>query len=48
MLGRNEGIKQTTIDMIKVMFHKKMSYSDIADISGKSIDEIKKIEQTIK
>ena len=42
------GIEQNKLDIIKSMLEKKYSYEEIADISGKSIDEIKKIEESIK
>ena len=46
--GIEEGKKQNTIDMIKSMLKKSMSYSDINDITGSSIEEIKEIEKSIK
>ena len=47
-IGIEEGKKQKTIDMIKSMLKKSMSYSDINDITGSSIEEIKEIEKSIK
>ena len=41
------GIEQTKIDIIKECLKKKMSYQDISDISGKSIEEIKTIEEKL-
>lgn len=41
------GIGQTKIDIIKECLKKKMSYQDISDISGKSIEEIKTIEEKL-
>ena len=43
--GIKKGIEQGKIDIIKALFKRKMSYSDIANITGKSIKEIKSIEQ---
>ena len=40
--GIEQGIKQNTENTIKNMLKKKFSLEDIADITGKSIDEIKK------
>ena len=45
--GIQEGIEQNSIDVVKAMLNKKMSYDDISDISGKSIEEIKKIEKSL-
>lgn len=45
--GKKHGIEQTTINIIKEMLIKKVAYKDISDITGKSIEEIKEIEQTI-
>ena len=41
------GIEQTKIDIIKECLKKKMSYQNISDISGKSIEEIKTIEEKL-
>ena len=46
--GTINGIEQTKLDVIKSMLGKNMTYQDISDISGKSIQEIKKIEESIK
>ena len=40
-------IEQTKIDIIKECLKKKMSYQNISDISGKSIEEIKTIEEKL-
>ena len=46
--GRDEGIEQTKIDIIKSMLSKKIAYKDISDITGKSTKEIKEIEKSTK
>ena len=45
--GIEQGIEQGKLDIIKALFKRKMSYHDISDISGKSIEEIKEIEKMI-
>lgn len=41
--GFNDGIEQKTIEVMKFMLDKNMDLKDIADITGKSIEEIKKL-----
>ena len=41
--GISQGIEQNTIETIKAMLKKNFSLEDISDITGKSIEEIKKI-----
>jgi len=43
-----EGIEQNKVDVIKSMLSKKMSYKDISDITGKTIEEVKEIEKSLK
>lgn len=43
-----EGVETKTVEVIKAMLKKKMSYQDISDISGKSIKEIEEVEKSIK
>ena len=43
-----KGIKETALKMIKGMLKKEMSYQDISDISGDTIEEIKEIEKSMK
>ena len=43
-----EGIEQNKADVIKSMLSKKMSYKDISEITGKTIEEVKEIEKSIK
>ena len=45
--GRNEGIEKNKLETIKSMLENKLDYEMISKISGKSIKEIKKIEETI-
>ena len=45
--GLEQGLVKNTVDIIKSMLSKKISYQDISDISGKSIEEIKEIEKMI-
>ena len=45
--GRAEGAETTTINIIKSMLEKKISYEDISDITNKSISDIKKIENSM-
>lgn len=42
--GMKQGIMQNTDNMIRSMLKKKMSYADISDITGKSIEYIKDID----
>ena len=46
--GRKEGREAKTIEMIQNMINKKMEYNTISEISGKTIEEIKEIEESIK
>ena len=46
--GRAEGIESNKIEMIKNMLKKKINYNTISEISGKTIDEIKEIENNMK
>ena len=46
--GVSQGIEKNTIDTIKSMLKKKMTYEDISDITGKSIEEIKEIEKSVE
>ena len=46
--GIEQGIEQKTVDVIRAMLSKKMPYKDISDITGKTIEEIKKIEKSLK
>ena len=46
--GIIQGIQQNVRKMIKSMLNKKMSYQDISDISGESINKIKEIEKSMK
>ena len=41
------GIEQGKLDIIKALFKRKMSYVDISNITGKSIEEIKDLEKTL-
>ena len=43
-----KGIKETALKMIKGMLKKEMSYQDISDISGDTVEEIKEIEKSMK
>ena len=45
--GLEQGLVKNTVDIIKSMLSKKISYQDISDISGKSLEEIKEIEKMI-
>ena len=45
--GLEQGLVKNTVDIIKSMLSKKISYQDISDISGESIEEIKEIEKMI-
>ena len=43
-----KGIKENALKMIKGMLKKEMSYQDISDISGDTVEEIKEIEKSMK
>ena len=43
-----KGIKEAALKMIKGMLKKEMSYQDISDISGDTVEEIKEIEKSMK
>ena len=45
--GLQEGIEYNMVSMIKNMLKKKADYNFISEVSGKSIEEIKEIENTI-
>ena len=47
-IGMEKGIKQKTIDVIKSLLSKKMSYKDISDVTETPIKEIKEIENSMK
>ena len=47
-IGLEKGKETKTVEVIKSMLKKKMSYQDISDISGKSIKEIEEVEKSIK
>ena len=42
--GISQGIEQNKVEMIKSMLNKNMSLEDISDITGKTIEEIKEIQ----
>ena len=46
--GREEGIKEKTNDMIKSMLENSADYEFISKVSGKTINEIKEIEKSMK
>ena len=46
--GRIAGIKENVLKMIKGMLKKDISYQDISDISGETVEEIKEIEKSMK
>ena len=46
--GLKEGIESKTIEMIQNMLKENYKYESISKISGKTIEEIKKIEQSMK
>ena len=46
--GMEKGIETTTTNMIKNMLNKNTDYEYISEITGKTIEEIKEIEETIK
>ena len=45
--GVEQGIEQEKNTTIKNMLNKNMDLKDIAEITGKTIEEIKKIQQTL-
>ena len=45
--GIDEGINEEKLSTIKNMFKEKISYETISKVSGKSIEEIKEIENTM-
>ena len=45
--GIEQGIEQKNLEIIKNLLKRNMSYEDISDITGKSIDEIEKIEEML-
>ena len=45
--GIEKGIEQGKLDIIKALFKRKMSYSDISNITGKTIQELKDLEKTL-
>ena len=47
-IGIEKGAKQKTIDVIKLLLSKKMSYKDISDVTETPIKEIKEIENSMK
>ena len=46
--GLQEGIEYNMVSMIKNMLNEKASYDFISKVSGKSIEEIKEIENTMR
>ena len=46
--GISQGIEQEKESVIKAMLQKKMNIEDIHDITEKSIEEIKRIEECMK
>ena len=42
--GLKEGKEQSTIEVIRAMIKNNVSYEFISNVTGKSIEEIKKIE----
>ena len=46
--GIDEGINEEKLSTIKNMFKEKISYETISKVSGKSIEEIKEIENTME
>jgi len=45
--GRKEGIQETIINTIKSMLSKNFSFKVISEITGKSIEEIKEIQNSM-
>lgn len=46
--GHEEGLETKTIEMIKNLLNQEVDYSIISNASGKSIEEIKEIEESMK
>ena len=46
--GRAEGIESKTIEMIKNLLLQSVDYNIISNASGKTIEEIKEIEESMK
>ena len=46
--GISQGKEETLTDTIKSMLKEKLSYDLISKITGKSLNEIKKIEESLK
>ena len=47
-LTKEEALREKTIDVIKNMLKKDYDIKEISDITGKSINEIKEIEKSMK
>ena len=47
-LTKEEALREKTIDVIKNMLKKNYDIKEISDITGKSINEIKEIEKSMK
>ena len=45
--GRKEGIESNTIEIIQNMLNKRIDYETISEISGKTVEEIKVIENNM-
>ena len=45
--GIEQGVSQNKVEMIKKMLINKIDYDVISKVSGKSLDEIKKIEESL-
>ena len=46
--GRAEGVESSKIEMIKNMLEENYEYESISKISGKTVEEIKEIEESMK
>lgn len=46
--ARAEGMEETLIDTINSMIKEKATYKFISKVTGKSIEEIKKIEESME
>ena len=46
--GISQGIEQKTIDIIKSMIENKIDYKTISKVTSKTVEEIKKIEKSMK
>ncbi len=46
-LGKEEGAEESKKEVIINMLRKKLDYDTISEVTGKAIEEIKKIEETI-